>query len=284
MNIQAVSTHAAQPFRMGMVDAKNKSSSSVETTEAKSKPPEDLSTRPVLDTDGNVSTVIPLEEETTEKEDSGVLRLIEAGHFKGVAAVRLRINFAAELAEREAVTIAAAVDEQSTILLETVSTAVNEQLAAQATDADTETALQDALGAFDTAIAEAMGGGTSDAGALETSLQSAFGVLVGQLETLFAADDDSDPVIDGDGTTPDPTVTRDGSTTVADKNTFSIDDAIASLTSVFQDALASLLLATETQSTSYEFSPPRGNGVAFEKFVAIYEELRSETNAIDESA
>ena len=40
-------------------------------------------------------------EETEETEARGVLRLLQAGHFQGVADIRLRLNFAEELAGAE---------------------------------------------------------------------------------------------------------------------------------------------------------------------------------------
>ncbi|NIP25500.1 MAG: hypothetical protein GWN67_24655 [Phycisphaerae bacterium] len=65
-------------------------------------------------------------EETTESSDSqGVLRLLQEGHFKGVADIRLRINFFNELAAIEAEKLQAIAEEQIEGILESVGTIVD---------------------------------------------------------------------------------------------------------------------------------------------------------------
>lgn len=62
-------------------------------------------------------------EETMESSDSqGVLRLLQEGHFKGVADIRLRINFFDELAAVEAEKLQAIADEQIEDILQSINT------------------------------------------------------------------------------------------------------------------------------------------------------------------
>ena len=61
---------------------------------------------PIPESDAGASEPTPVANAPTttpeEKPDGkGVLRLLEAGHFKGVADLRLRMNFAEELESRE---------------------------------------------------------------------------------------------------------------------------------------------------------------------------------------
>lgn len=64
-------------------------------------------------------------EQTTEDTDAeGVLRLLEQGHFKGVADLRLRINFFNDLAAIEAEKLQAVADEKVDAILQSVGSIV----------------------------------------------------------------------------------------------------------------------------------------------------------------
>jgi len=64
-------------------------------------------------------------EETTESSDSqGVLRLLQEGHFKGVADIRLRINFHDELSAIEAEKLQSIAEEQIEGILQSVDAIV----------------------------------------------------------------------------------------------------------------------------------------------------------------
>jgi hypothetical protein len=70
-------------------------------------------------TTGQESTV----QQTVEDSDSeGVIRLLQEGHFKGTADVRLRINFADKIAALEAQQLQAVAEEKVDGILETVNT------------------------------------------------------------------------------------------------------------------------------------------------------------------
>lgn len=65
----------------------------IEEVRKKVKPQAEIEEPPVADEPE------PTEEETQEAR--GVLRLLQEGHFKGVADIRLRINFSEELADAQ---------------------------------------------------------------------------------------------------------------------------------------------------------------------------------------
>ena len=83
-----------------------------------------------------------------------------------------------------------------------------------------------------------------------------------------------------DATSPD-TVTSPGELgDTTDQGTFSADDAIAALTSVFQEALAAIMTSADSQTYLPELSAPNGNGVAYDKFLTIYESAHNDASSI----
>jgi len=120
----------------------------------------------------------------------GVLRLLEEGHFRGVADVRLRINFHEQLAARAQAAAVPVAAEGTARLADAVTAAAADVLAPYATDAQTKAAVDGLLSTFDEAVAaagDAIGSdGAIDVNALETSLQSAFDDLLAELRSLLA--------------------------------------------------------------------------------------------------
>ena len=57
--------------------------------------------------------------------------------------------------------------------------------------------------------------------------------------------------------------------------------ALASLTQTFDEALAELLGSIQITLALPELSPPSGNGVAYDKFLAIYNGLIETANQLD---
>ncbi|MHC4609344.1 MAG: hypothetical protein ACYS7M_03245 [Planctomycetota bacterium] len=121
----------------------------------------------------------------------GVVRLLEAGHFKGVADVRLRINFFDELSARAAAAAGPVAQTQSRELVDTVGTAANELIETLATDDQTSEALTGLLEEFDSAVQASVdkfaADGAADSDALAGALQSAFDTLVQGLRELLTA-------------------------------------------------------------------------------------------------
>jgi hypothetical protein len=136
-------------------------------------------------------------DQPTERDHAvgGVIRLLEAGHFRGVADVRLRTIFFDELAQRAQERTAAEAQQLAAGFTESVTAASEQAFAALAGDDEANAALADRSAAFDaavqSAVEEAVASGSLDLAALETAIRDAFGVLVEDLRGLFASPEPS---------------------------------------------------------------------------------------------
>lgn len=260
--------------------------------------------------------------EATTESKPGVLRLLEEGHFKGVAELRHRIRFNDELAAKAEEETATVLSEGADDLIDSVTegikhldSSLRELDEAAATDgialegADTVT-VSSVLSDFEEAVALALNGDESDGLELEAvavDLQAAFDSLITSLETMYAAPVEEEPVVvdsNTDVTQTQETPSRelfevnmsltndDDSLTTPDtvdetETSFSstlLDDAIASLTASFEEALAALMAEAEETLSLDDPAPAPGNGVAFDKFLAIYNSMRNvETSTVDQT-
>ena len=220
-----------------------------------------------------------------EGEQRGVIRNFLNGHYSGVAAVRLAINFQAELAAQriESSTAEAQVSgesfaEQAAVLVEgfvttyegteqadAVASAAGDFMAALAdltaqelTPADLEAAIRVELDGFAAALHELL-----DASEEPVAAATAEALIDGMAEPQttdgepVATEPVDEPIID---------------TTVETEPTIDpIDALIAELEAALVDALAPSI--ESASSTLIDFGEPNGNGVAFAKFLAIYEGL-----------
>jgi hypothetical protein len=216
--------------------------------------------------------------ETRETPDKtrakGVLRLLGEDHFKGVAAVRLRMNFQAELEQKDAIA--------QTESARTAATQLQGGMAA--TLANTTDELDEALvgplkaifNQFDQVVSDSLAdeAATSD---IRAAAVDAIATLKKELVSLFDEGDTSTPsnpsVIDQ---TQDASVGTRGNPEVTDATT-SAPAASSPLLSSLLDEIDQLTTAFEnTASTATQLSgiegiiAPSGNGVAFEKFVEQY--------------
>ncbi|HUU85634.1 MAG TPA: hypothetical protein VM243_19215, partial [Phycisphaerae bacterium] len=73
-------------------------------------------------------TASPKHDKHDGEKVPGVIRLLEAGHFKGVADVRLRINFFEQLSARAEAAAQPVVQDESRQLVETVNAQLDELL------------------------------------------------------------------------------------------------------------------------------------------------------------
>ncbi len=265
----------------------------------------------------------------------GVVRLLEAGHFKGVAAVRLSINFHDELSARRtaraAVELGSAIDDLTAGADDALASA-NEF--ATGDQAQALEAARTALAAALDEIGTASGNGEIDGAAMLAGAQAAFDELMaivdllvatpdsGELESVAPGEAVSDVAIapgeavsdvaiapgeavsdvaiaPGEGASDvavapveaasdiAETVEADAEGTVtvgaglepsapaeASSETLSAPASLASdLRQLFGDFLDSAQSTLDAVHRMPEFTPPAGNGVAFEKFVAMYREM-----------
>lgn len=270
----------------------------------------------------------------------GVLRLLEAGHFKGVADVRLRINFFDELsagATRSAIPIA---QQHANQLADNVNAKIDEMIGSMEVDEETQASIDELRSQFNSEIQSAIGQfaseDTLDREALTGSIKTAFGNFTEQLKALFGenapepapelqveldvtSDEPaiipeteipeaeipvpeegaiSDPqvevdVIPGDVEETPPPVSEapaieetapEAEAQVTDPDVqvdipenepiFNIDDAVAEVIAVFNEALDQLASSIESATQLPDPSPPSGKGGAYQKFLDIYNQMR----------
>lgn len=245
-----------------------------------------------------------------------VLRLLEAGHFKGVADVRLRINFFDELSSRARVAALPAIEEQAGEVVSAVQARVDELMDTLELGDETLGLVSDAVAAFDQAVQtladQAISAGRVDPDALASEIQLAFDGLVEQLEALLVnptpeaePPEPSVPAPDGDaiaGDQPENGAATPLAITVGTVNhekrepeteppgdpndqgdapAVSYDEAFASIREAFEDALATLISSLNQAVQLPDPTSPPGQGQAFAKFLAMYDELRGTPQTID---
>jgi hypothetical protein len=200
-----------------------------------------------------------LQEIDTEK---GVLRNLLEGHFKGVSDVRLRINFFEELAAIEAAKLQTVTAEKVTGVLESVGGVVTKFLEGQ--NELTEDQITSVI-EFHEQFTQAAGEYQNEPA---VDLTTIFDEFVEALKNLFTPPEPTQQ----ENTTPETenNDTPEGvGTTDAPWQTF-----LVNLQSAFTDASNELTKAVADLKILPELSEPNGNGVAYEKFLAIYNELR----------
>jgi hypothetical protein len=196
-----------------------------------------------------------------QPKERGVIRLLQDGHFKGVADLRLRINFADELAAVENATRVAALGHAGPGLLEDVNAAVDDFVAGLELTEDQGAAVDTARAtlneALNTVIAESQESGVLDVSALVDRIQGAFDDFFTSLDTVLAPVEEpaslqaaEEPIIEASAPAP-----TDG-----------LRDAFASILSQLQDSLSESMLPPLSEAS--------GNGAAYDKFLAIYNEMR----------
>jgi len=252
----------------------------------------DHSTQVPPNADAKPATPILGEDEPKAK---GVIRLLQAGHFKGVADVRLRINFFDELQSLEHASLAEAAGANVSSLLDAVNAKVDELLdAGELTDEQTAS-VGEAHEAFTAAVQQLVedfqnGGGTNTQ-PLVDGINTAFEEFVASLESIIAPPDagqDAETqtslsliVGDAEEATP-PAVTQELETPPADGSI--LETYIAELREVFTEALGELTTGLGAATTLPPLSEPSGNGGAYAKFLAIYNDLLGVTPAPTGSA
>jgi HD-GYP domain-containing protein (c-di-GMP phosphodiesterase class II) len=216
--------------------------------------------------------IAPMDESADEGERAkGVLRNLLAGHFRGVADVRLRINFQAEL---------------TAIQNESASTAVNDALpAVQAAVTTAGTALEEsgelteeqavAVDELETAFLEevqsevetAQGTAAIDTSALADTLRTAFDQFEAAPTEALSTLVEAEAVEAVEGEEP----IEPAEPTLALSESFQA--ILTALRDDFEVALTTLESSVADAQALPELSEPNGNGGAHDKFLAIYESL-----------
>jgi hypothetical protein len=220
----------------------------------------------------------------------GVVGLLQSGHFKGVAAVRLGINFHEQLSglDRESArtrveAAAASLDEQMAGALEAYPEDASEAQVQLASEA------QETFSLAIRAAVEGFRSGDSGQDDALAGMQTAFDDMLTVLEASFAttdpatedsaADDTADALIaatneaggGGQATTGD----------VVEDAVAGTDEYLATLGQVFNSFLEGLQSGMDAINAIPKFTPPKGNGAAFDKFIAMYREIVGITSPVD---
>jgi len=198
-------------------------------------------------------------------DSKGVLRLLQEGHFKGVSDLRLRINFIEQLNAIEAGKLQAVAEQKVNAVLESVGGVVNSFLEAEENGLTQEQTA--GVSELQETFVQAASGYTNEP---VIDLNNAFEEFVEALRNLF---------------TP-PVQTQEENTTTEtespDVSELPWQTFIEDLQSAFTTSTNELTQAFAEVQILPELSEPNGNGVAYEKFLAIYNELRGLQSPIDE--
>ena len=220
------------------------------------------------------------EEKNTEAA-RGVIRLLQEGHFKGVAEVRLRINFFDELSEIEARYKKRIADEE----IDDVFQSVNSVLRSPEVPESPSDAVIDT---FQKAVSQAkedfLAAELPSMNTLVSDLESAFESFITSLvQPLTSTDNETSPSVDtaAEGSTVINTEMKQNN--VSEQNlpasgeleketpAFDLIDALRTTFSAAMDELTNKL---STSNVLPELSAPKGNGGAYDKFLAIYNDLQ----------
>jgi hypothetical protein len=211
----------------------------------------------------------------------GVIRLLQEGHFKGVSDLRLRINFFDEISGIEAQQLQTVTAENTAAAVASVGSVVESFLADNELSEDQAAALSDAQQAFEQAV--------SDAEDKTLALNNAFAELVAALQGLFTppAEPDQEPPppdaeaqATGEESSEGPIEEPPAEPPAEPPQEPPIDTGpdwlafIESLQAAFDAAIDNLNNAVSSTTALPPLSEPNGNGVAYEKFLAIYKEMR----------
>lgn len=181
----------------------------------------------------------------------GVIRLLQAGHFRGVADVVLRIRFHDELVASTAADRAQAAADEAESLTQAGDQALEELLATEGVTEDQVGAVQQLKADFAQTVTDLvatfLAGDQSDLGQFAAEVRSAFEEFLSAVQSVF--------LHGGEETPP------------------AIPEALESLSEAGLAALAQMEAAGSAVANLPPLSPPSGNGVAYEKFLAVYREL-----------
>lgn len=229
------------------------------------------------------------------QDTKGVIGLLQEGHFKGVADVRLRIIHSEKLLAMEQQQLQVVAAEKIDGLLESVGSVVetflgDDEAPAQSAEESTEqdshdvTELQDAFTRFSQAVNlakdEFLNSQTPSKDTLLGNLDSAFKSFV---ELLVIP---SDPPLEmsGENGTPTNTTTElDSTSSDGQENGGTVEPIdepqspfqsfLENLEAAFAAAIDDLTSSLDEVKVLPELSEAKGNGVAYDKFLAIYNEL-----------
>ncbi len=191
-------------------------------------------------------------ETATEPKQPGVIWNLLEGHYRGVADVRLRLNFQTELQAIHQQNTTAILDAGANSLISELASEIQNLAGVEPLAANIESSLE-LVDQLDSDLRRALADGADSQTSIE-ALRIASDDFLAAIGTLLAGEQEA----------PAPGEQTDSPDDVAyvDALRQRLDDIVDTHLNALQSSLAESGLPDPT--------PPHGNGVAFEKFMAIY--------------
>lgn len=218
----------------------------------------------------------------------GVIRLLQEGHFNGVADVRLRINFADELAALQTQSNARVVAVGPDAIIAGADAVITDFLAQNDVNEEAIVQIQAARNTFADAIGQAFAAPDSTPQSLVDALSAAINDFLGSIQALIPADTSANvetTVVDNAAAVPVETATLDTPGVAADSPLPPFGQLIELLREALDAIVSDLQTQFESAQILPELSSPNGNGRAYDKFVAILNGLTSQdSGSVDTAA
>jgi len=215
---------------------------------------------------------------TDETKASGAIKNLQDGHYKGVADVRLRINFADQIAALENEQAKQIATNGATAVVQSVSDRISGLIASDNLTDQQAAAISEAVTAFESGAAASIDNLAESTTSPATTIDDIRSYFVNLTDAITAAA--TEPT-----GSDQPESADDGAvSTIQDKNAtatnaaedapaFSIDNFLADLIASFESSMQQLLADLDSSSVLPEISEPSGQGKAYDKFMAIYNEM-----------
>ncbi len=267
--------------------AKDETASDAKTVESSTTSTSEPSVA-ISETENEISS------ETSQKA-AGVIRKLQAGHFKGVADVRLRIKFNDQLQALQSEKSAQVVDTALPIIIDSQSSQISSFLETGGADNDITSKVTEASQQFSKNIEQigtdyrSQPSGQTDG--LISQLQSSFDSFISTLGEISDSQAKTETIVPDESVVASTELKTDSGPTMATmaesvatneeailetgSELLDFSQLIANLTDSFNNELDSLASSLANSSVLPEISEPTGNGAAFDKFMKIYSELNS---------
>lgn len=247
-------------------------------------PPEESAADPVTPTaDAETEEV----ENAEEDKAKGVLRLLQQGHFRGVADVRLRINFYDQIAALECERSIQAAESGISGMIASVGSQVESLIQEGNLDEQASAGVIEALDVFNAAVAHRTDDfvhGETTPDELTGGLQAGFDEFVASMETALGLPSESGIEEPGENTPPaaeveelsfePPSPVNKNEMPVEAESSIDLQVFIDNLIEIFASKLQELELSLVDVQVLPALSEPRGNGGAYQKFLTMYNDLR----------
>jgi hypothetical protein len=227
-------------------------------------------------------------------QPKGVVRNLLEGHYEGVADLRLRINFHEEIQAIEEQAQLEAAEMGAERIIDAVSTNIDELLESFHLSEEGTNLVKEILASFDESVTMLVGSSSGVASEypeeLETQIRMAFETMIKSLQSTLVTVEPAKPPEDvpkiltlrtlsyaqelpGESASKMPVNPEDLQPSSTSEQELMLDAFFGELRESFETSLGDLLQAVRESEVMPELSEPRGKGVAYKKFLAIYNEI-----------